>query len=63
MSNSHSDLISIYYNSDSTRAKQTLAYATTENIQIHEIAILKTPLLGTKIIELAKNLGIEVANW
>lgn len=52
--------ITIYYSSDSVRAKQTLAYAETEGLAIQPIDILKTPLTGIQIIELASRLGIEV---
>jgi arsenate reductase len=58
---SNLNLITLYYNSDSARAKQTLAYAKTENIAINDINILKTTLPGTKIAQLAKGLGIEVS--
>jgi arsenate reductase len=58
---SNSNVITLYYNSESARAKQTLAYAQTENIPIHDVNILKTILPGTKIAQLAKGLGIEVS--
>ncbi|MGB5170963.1 MAG: hypothetical protein WBN69_05990 [Eudoraea sp.] len=52
--------ITIFYNSNSKRAKQTLAYAKTEGWPILEIDILKTPLTGTQIAELSDRLGILV---
>lgn len=52
--------ITLYYNSESRRAKQTLAYAKAEGLAILQIDILKTPLTGTQIAELANRLGIEV---
>ena len=52
--------ITLYYSSKSTRAKQTLAYAKAEGLPIFEIDILKVPLTGTQIAELADRLGIEV---
>ncbi len=52
--------ITLFYSSKSTRAKQTLAYAKAEGLPVQEIDILKTPLTGTQIIELADRLGIEV---
>ncbi len=55
-------LITLYYNSKSTRAKQTLAYAKSEGWPVHEIDILRTPPTGTQIVELAGRLGIHVAN-
>ena len=36
--------ISLYYNSNSVRAKQTLAYAKAEGLRIREVDILKTRL-------------------
>lgn len=52
--------ITLYYSSNSVRAKQALAYAKAEGLAIQAIDILKTPLTGTQIVELAKRLGIEV---
>ena len=52
--------ITIYYNTNSVRAKQALAYAKAEGLAIQPIDILKTPLTGTQIAELANRLGIEV---
>ena len=52
--------ITLYYSSKSTRAKQTLAYAKAEGLPIFEIDILKVPLTGTQIAELAGKLNLEV---
>ena len=52
--------ITLFYSSDSVRAKQALAYAKAEGLLIQPIDILKTPLTGTQIVELAKRLGLEV---
>ncbi len=52
--------ITFYYSSKSKRAKQALAYAQTEGMPIQKIDILKTPLTGTQIAELADRLGIQV---
>ncbi|MEB8345205.1 hypothetical protein OO010_04055 [Flavobacteriaceae bacterium KMM 6898] len=52
--------ITLYYNPNSTRAKQTLAYAKAEGLPIHEIDILKTPITGTQIAELAGRLDMEI---
>ncbi len=52
--------ITLYYNSNSGRAKQTLAYAKAEGLPIQEIDILKTKLTGTQILELADKLHLEV---
>ena len=41
--------ITLFYNSNSVRAKQALAYAKAEGLAIQQIDILKTPLTGTQI--------------
>lgn len=53
-------MITIFYNSNSSRAKQTLAYARAEGLPIEEIDVLKTPLTGTQIAELADRLKVEI---
>ena len=55
-------LITIYLQPDSERARKTLAYARTKGLRIQEVDILKTPLTGTQIVELANRLGLEVKN-
>jgi arsenate reductase len=52
--------ITLYYNSESSIAKQTMAYAKAEGLAILPIDILKTPLTGTQIVELANRLKIKV---
>lgn len=52
--------ITIFYNSNSSRAKQTLAFAKAEGLPILPIDVLKTGLTGTQIVELADRLGVEV---
>lgn len=52
--------ITLFYCANSIRAKQALAYAKAEGLAIQPIDILKTPLTGTQIAELASRLGIEV---
>ena len=52
--------ITLYYNSESSRAKQALAYAKAEGLPILPIDILKTPLTGTQIVELANRLKLKV---
>jgi arsenate reductase len=52
--------ITIYYSSGSIRAKKALAFAKAEGLPILEIDILKTPLTGTQIAELADRLGMEI---
>jgi len=54
--------ITLYYNSNSGRAKQTLAYAKAEGIPIQAIDLLKTKLTGTQIVELADKLHLKVAD-
>lgn len=53
--------ITLYYSSDSVRAKQTLAYAKAEGFKIEEIDILKTKLTGTQLVELATRLGLDLS--
>jgi arsenate reductase len=52
--------ITLFYSSKSVRAKQTLAYAKAEGLPIQTIDILKTPLTGTQIVELADRLHIQI---
>ncbi|TXD50127.1 arsenate reductase family protein [Polaribacter sp. IC073] len=52
--------ITLFYNSSSVRAKQTLAYAKAEGLAILEIDLLKTKITGTQIVELADRLKIKV---
>ncbi len=52
--------ITFFYSSKSVRAKQALAYAKAEGLPIRDIDILKTPLTGTQIAELADRLHIEI---
>ncbi|MFD1160973.1 arsenate reductase family protein [Hwangdonia seohaensis] len=52
--------ITLYYNSRSRIGKQALAYAKTHGLPIEEVDILKTPLTGTQITELAGRLGIKI---
>jgi arsenate reductase len=54
--------ITLFYNSESVRAKQTLAYAKAEGLAIQDIDILKTKLTGTQIVELADRLHMNVAD-
>ena len=54
--------ITLYYNPESTRGKQPLAYAKSEGLQIQEIDILKTKLTGTQLVELADRLHLKVAD-
>jgi len=54
--------ITLYYNSNSGRAKQTLAYAKAEGLPIQEIDMLSTKLTGTQIVELADKLNMKVAD-
>jgi arsenate reductase len=53
--------ITLFYQSKSSRGKKTLAYAVAEGVPILEVDILKTPLTGTQIAELAARLEIPVS--
>lgn len=55
--------ITLFYNSKSARAKQTLVYAMAEGLKILEIDILKTKLTGTQLVELAGRLNMVVADF
>ncbi|RXJ44282.1 arsenate reductase family protein [Gelidibacter gilvus] len=52
--------ITLFYNSRSQRGKQTLVYAKTHGLPLEKIDLLKTPLTGTQITELAKRLGLNI---
>ncbi len=54
--------ITIYYSSDSQRAKEAIAYAESEGFSVLTIDILKTPLTGLQILELAGRLGLHVSD-
>ncbi|WP_339886726.1 hypothetical protein [uncultured Flavobacterium sp.] len=54
--------ITLFYDSKCVIAKQTLAYAKAEGVPVLEVDILKTPLTGTQIVELAHRLKMEVAD-
>ena len=53
-------MITLFYHSNSNRAKKTLAYARAEGLPLQEVDILKTPLTGTQIAELAGRMNLEV---
>lgn len=55
-------MITLFYSSASERAKKTLAYAKAEGLPIDEVDILKIPLTGTQIAELASRLGVRIAD-
>ncbi|HUH27249.1 hypothetical protein, partial [Gelidibacter sp.] len=52
--------ITLFYNSRSQRGKQTLVYAKTHGLPLEKVDLLKTPLTGTQITELANRLGIKI---
>ncbi len=52
--------ITIYYNPESVIAEKTLAFARSEGLAILEIDILKTPLTGTQLAELADRLHMKI---
>ena len=53
-------LITMFYSSDSIRAKKALAIAKDEGLRIQKIDILKSKLTGTQIAELAEKLNIKI---
>lgn len=53
--------ITLFYNSKSQRGKQTIAYANTHGLPLEKVDILRTPLTGTQITELAERLGISIS--
>jgi len=53
-------LITLFYSSNSIRAKKAMAFAKTEGLALQEIDILKSTLTGTQIAELADKLNIEI---
>ncbi|AOW20688.1 arsenate reductase family protein [Urechidicola croceus] len=52
--------ITVFYHSKSVRAKQTLAYAKSKGLPVLEIDMLKTPITGTQIAELADRLSVDI---
>lgn len=54
--------ITLFYSSDSVRAKKVQALARTKELPIREIDILATPLTGTQILEIAENLHVKVSD-
>jgi arsenate reductase len=53
--------ITLFYNSNSIRAKKTIAFASAEGLPIQEVDLLKTKLTGTQIVELADKLSLKVS--
>lgn len=53
-------MITLFYNSTSVRAKQTLAYAKSEGLIVQEIDMLKNHLTGMQIAELADRLQLKI---
>jgi arsenate reductase (glutaredoxin) len=54
--------ITLFYNTNCEIASQTLAYAKASGVAVLEVDILKTPLTGTQIVELAQRLNIAVGD-
>jgi len=52
--------ITLFYSSNSIRANKALAFAKAEGLALQTIDILKTPLTGTQIAELAGRLNMKV---
>ena len=59
IASSNRELI-LYYDPDSTIARNTLAYARSDGLPIRDVDILKTPFTGTQLEELAERLKIEI---
>ncbi len=54
--------ITLFYSSKSVRAKQAIAYAETEGFALQKFDILKRPLTGTQIAEIAGRLSISIGD-
>lgn len=52
--------ITLLFNPNSYKGKQTLAYAKAASLHILEIDVLKTPLTGKQLLELAELLKIPI---
>lgn len=52
--------ITLFFNPNSYMGKQTLAYAKAESLHILEIDVLKTPLTGKQLLELAGLLKLPI---
>lgn len=52
--------ITLIYNSDSVRAKKTLALAQTKELPIREIDVLTTKLTGEQLSEIANDLNMPI---
>ena len=52
--------ITLIYNSDSVRAKKTLALAQTKELPIREIDVLATKLTGEQLSEIANDLNMPI---
>lgn len=50
----------IFLDPSSYKGKQTLAYAKSNNIPLREVDIIKSPLTGTQIVEIADLLNIPI---
>ena len=58
--NSHNNQITLYFDPNSYKGKQTLAYAMTYKLTIAEVQIDKTPFTGTQLLHLTKLLGVSL---
>ncbi len=52
--------ITFIYNSDSVRAKKTLALLQTKELPVREIDVLTTKMTGEQIAEIAGNLHLDI---
>lgn len=53
--------ITLYFDPNSNRGKQTLVYAKTYKLPISEIDITKEPFTGTQLLELTRLLGLSLS--
>jgi len=53
--------ITMYYDAGSEFGKKTRAYAETEGFEVLAIDVVKEPLTGTQLLELADRLGIHIS--
>lgn len=56
----HHNMIKIYYSSESTVGKQTLAYLQASSKEVLDIDITKTNVTGTQWKEIAEQLGVSI---
>ena len=58
----HKNMIKLYYSSESSVGKQTLAYLDTSVKELLSIDVLKTNVTGTQWKDLAQHLGVGIGD-